>query len=339
MVRLLVGIVVVAICCGLSQGHGRLLEPPSRSSMWRSLRGGSQEFPQAPINYNDNQLFCGGRINFIYQHQKCGICGDPYQGPRNNEAGGRYAKGIITRHYTSGQTIDIGIEITANHFGYFEFRLCPNNDIHKAATQECLDQHLLTLPNADGTRYYLGGRRGTVNLKAKLPEGLTCSQCVLQWRWKTGNSYGYAPNGTYCIGCGLQEMFYGCSDISISGGSNGHVQPQITSRPVTSAPVQTPRPVIITQKPFVYTPRPTPSHPAQTMRPNNGIFFGQPIGQTNIQAGHTAGQTNPQTGHTAGQTVIRCRAINLWAGVAQLDQWCLDNCQKGNCPSAACKCN
>ncbi|XP_069102406.1 uncharacterized protein [Argopecten irradians] len=327
--NLLASILVVATVCGLSEGHGRLLEPPSRSSMWRSMRNGSPEFPNAPINYNDNQLFCGGRINFIYQHQKCGICGDPYQGPRNNEAGGRYAKGIITRHYTVGQTIDIGVEITANHHGYFEFRLCPNNDIHKRATQECLDQHLLTLENADGTRYYLGGRRGAINLKAKLPEGLTCSQCVLQWRWKTGNSYGYAANGTYCIGCGLQEMFYGCSDISISGGSSGgHVQPQVTSKPVTSAPVvQTQKPV--TQRPIYITPRPTQPKPVQTMRPNSGLFF-PPIGQTN--GGQTSGQTT-------GPTVTRCRAINLWAGVPQLDQWCLDNCAKGNCPALACSCN
>ena len=36
-----------------SEGHGRLVEPPSRSSMWRyGFR--------TPVNYDDNQLFCGG---------------------------------------------------------------------------------------------------------------------------------------------------------------------------------------------------------------------------------------------------------------------------------------
>jgi hypothetical protein len=34
-------------------GHGRLLEPPSRSSMWRA---GFQN----PTNYDDNALNCGG---------------------------------------------------------------------------------------------------------------------------------------------------------------------------------------------------------------------------------------------------------------------------------------
>ena len=34
-------------------GHGRLVEPVSRASMWR------QGYPTNP-NYNDNQMFCGG---------------------------------------------------------------------------------------------------------------------------------------------------------------------------------------------------------------------------------------------------------------------------------------
>ena len=38
----------------LVAGHGRLLDPPSRASMWRV--GFS-----SPPDYQDNQLFCGGR--------------------------------------------------------------------------------------------------------------------------------------------------------------------------------------------------------------------------------------------------------------------------------------
>jgi len=34
-------------------GHGRLMDPPARNSMWRF------GFPN-PVNYNDNELFCGG---------------------------------------------------------------------------------------------------------------------------------------------------------------------------------------------------------------------------------------------------------------------------------------
>lgn len=34
-------------------GHGRLMDPPSRNAMWRF------GYPN-PVNYNDNELFCGG---------------------------------------------------------------------------------------------------------------------------------------------------------------------------------------------------------------------------------------------------------------------------------------
>lgn len=34
-------------------GHGRLMDPPARNTMWRF------GFPN-PVNYNDNELYCGG---------------------------------------------------------------------------------------------------------------------------------------------------------------------------------------------------------------------------------------------------------------------------------------
>lgn len=118
----------------LVSGHGRLMDPPARNAMWRF------GFPN-PVNYNDNELFCGGyagsiffvlnqqqffinnkfifeiKLYFIYSlyiyactvqweqnDGKCGVCGDAYNAaPRKHEAGGEYAKGIISRYYTAGQ--------------------------------------------------------------------------------------------------------------------------------------------------------------------------------------------------------------------------------------------
>lgn len=51
-----------------------------------------------------------------------------------------------------------------------------------------------------------------------LPEGLTCSQCVLQWRYVAGNNWGTCENGTEMVGCGPQEEFRACSDVSIEDG-------------------------------------------------------------------------------------------------------------------------
>lgn len=87
-------------------GHGRLMDPPARNSMWRF------GYPNA-VNYDDNELFCGGyAVQWEQNEGKCGVCGDAYQleSPRPHEAGGLYAKGIITRFYSSGQ---VGIRFGA----------------------------------------------------------------------------------------------------------------------------------------------------------------------------------------------------------------------------------
>lgn len=282
-------------------GHGRLMEPPARSSMWR--KGFN-----TPINYNDNSLFCGGFINqYGYQHGKCGVCGDPYQGPYRNEAGGIYAKGVIARHYRPGEIINVEVEITANHKGWFEFKLCPNNDVTKKVTQECLDKYLLYLPDDQGTRHMIAIRTGIHRVRVKLPDGLTCSQCVLQWKYHTGNSYGVDPNGKGCVGCGNQEEFYGCSDISIGTGS-GSV---MTQPPPT------------TQRPFIY--RPTQG-PVIVVRPTQAPVV-QPTQAPFVQPTQKPIQT------------LRCHAINNWAGIPYLEKWCNDRCKTGSCPVNACACD
>jgi hypothetical protein len=47
-----VALVVLLMAIGTHQ-HGHLMEPVNRSSMWR--RG----YP-TPVNYQDNEVFCGG---------------------------------------------------------------------------------------------------------------------------------------------------------------------------------------------------------------------------------------------------------------------------------------
>ncbi|WAR18884.1 hypothetical protein MAR_000722 [Mya arenaria] len=192
------------------RGHGRLLEPPGRSSAWRF------NFP-VPHNTMDHQLNCkgygiGGR---------CGVCGDPYEGPYENEAGGKYARGIIVQNYTQGQRIRVTIEITVNHGGYSEFRICPNNDVTKRVTQDCMDHYLLMTPFGE-TRYMHAPNGDPAGLGEKhidllLPPGLTCTQCVLQWIWTGDSNNNCWLNSTCCteVGCGPQEHFYGCADVSV----------------------------------------------------------------------------------------------------------------------------
>ncbi|CAG2234739.1 unnamed protein product [Mytilus edulis] len=172
--------------------HGYLLWPPNRSSLWRYGYN-------TTINYNDNALYCGGR-NFLEESNgKCGVCGDPYEGPRKHEAGGIYASGIIAAKYPSNtKTITVTVLLTVNHLGYFDFRLCPHNDPTVPVAQRCLDKHLLSIE-----------------------EGSIKHRKMRFYPKERKNSWGMNPNGTSCKGCGLQEEFYNCADLSIGGDEHG----------------------------------------------------------------------------------------------------------------------
>ncbi|GIY67667.1 hypothetical protein CDAR_109521, partial [Caerostris darwini] len=160
--------------------HARLMEPPSRSSMWRHGY-------DTPKNYDDDGLYCGGmRTQWKVNGGKCGVCGDPWhlEVPRPNENGGKYGNGIIVRTYKRGQIIPAIVDITANHRGYFEFRICANKNRKKEVTQDCLDQNVLTIINSTSTQYHVGNHgRSRVTLALQLPKGFTCKYCVFQWTY------------------------------------------------------------------------------------------------------------------------------------------------------------
>ena len=67
-------------------------------------------------------------------------------------------------------------------------------------------------------------------MRLKLPDGVSCWQCILQWTYVAGNNWGIGPQTPDyatpdCIsgtegknGCGVQETFRGCADICIGMG-------------------------------------------------------------------------------------------------------------------------
>ncbi|CAG0925203.1 unnamed protein product [Notodromas monacha] len=121
-----------------TQGHGRLTEPPSRATMWRY--GWDN-----PVDYDDAQSFCGGfQVQWNQNEGRCGICGDAFNEstPRTHEVNGIYANGIIVDSYTVGAIVNVQVEITVNHKGYFQFRMCSyaedGEDVE--VSQECLDR-------------------------------------------------------------------------------------------------------------------------------------------------------------------------------------------------------
>jgi len=198
-------------------GHGRLVDPASRTSAWRFGFG-------TPVHYNDHEMFCGG---FAVQHQvnggKCGICGDAWNGVRNSELpDGLYAKNLkITKTYSAGQEFTIKVDLTQVHRGYFQFKLCAATTMAREVTQECLDQHTLQILNSPdgvrGNKYDIGnGGTRMYEVRARLPAGMRCNRCLLQWTYTAGNNWGWCPDGTGKLGCGPQEHFRGCADVTIN---------------------------------------------------------------------------------------------------------------------------
>lgn len=93
-------------------GHGRLIEPPSRSSAFRYGFA-------TPPNFNDHELYCGGFERHQQNNGKCGECGDAWDlpEPRPHEYGGKWGQGIVVRRYKMNLEIVIRVELTVSHMG------------------------------------------------------------------------------------------------------------------------------------------------------------------------------------------------------------------------------
>ncbi|CAG5134367.1 unnamed protein product [Candidula unifasciata] len=279
-----------------THGHGRLLKPPSRMSGY--LAG----LPM-PVNYNDHEMNCGGRkVQWDQSGGKCGICGEPWPGPKNYER----PSGVMAQHqirtatYLENAVIIIRLQITVSHRGWHEFRIC---NVARSggveATQACLDRTLLADENMQ-TRFSKGTTStGFFDFHLVLPAGLTCDHCVIQWKWKCGNDWGCdKPSNNSapacCVGCGeRQEEFYGCSDVTINPRNSRYTTtpktvPTTTARQITTwRYTTTTRPTARTtwRYPYITTTRPTArttwrypyttptttrrpiTYPAYTMRP------------------------------------------------------------------------
>lgn len=288
------------------------------------------------------QMFCGGK-----QHQyetnggKCGVCGDPYDAPqpRDNEGGGKYSSGIISKCFEkTASVIEVKVQLTANHLGYFEFRLCEHNDPFTPVTQECLDEHVLSLPDDEGSRYYIGPELGEYTVQLQLPENVQCSQCVLQWKYNTGNSWGC--EGDSCgLGYGEQEQFYGCSDVSILDSCENFDHYQylhgntVTPKPTTLTPSSnmtssTSSPVSTTTKPATTSqPSSTTSKPFSTTA--------QPSSTTSTPRPTTSSASTTQKPVSYGE----CYPNSLFTDeTEEFNQICTFACSKNVCLSFYCDC-
>ncbi|KAL4435574.1 hypothetical protein ABPG77_002537 [Micractinium sp. CCAP 211/92] len=233
--RLLPGATTLALalaCAALAllpraSAHGFVAEPAARN-----LVRNWQYCPHCVNSGGPWVVSKGGKLT--WPAYSAPVCGD-----RDLEQAG-----APVARYTAGGDIDITLFITALHGGRHQFRLCPSEDV----TEACLDQNMLE--RADGSGPYswtpvnggsAPGAKWRKDVKAgqggqsytwryRLPKGVTCKRCVLQWFWTTANScrvpgapswIGSDPGMLSCTQQGpYPETFINCADISISGGSS-----------------------------------------------------------------------------------------------------------------------
>ncbi|CAG7717581.1 unnamed protein product [Allacma fusca] len=199
---------VFTVTIALTLGHVRIRSPPNRSSLWRDPA--FQQY-NPPANYDDDGLYCG-RVHQWPVDNRCGVCGDPVTDPvpRPNENGGTFGRGIIAGRYAPGEIIPLSVEFTISHIGFFEVQVCdqlPETDscFRKLKFGDGSERYTLTPPE----------RPIWINTTVVLPLDIKCQQCTLRLHYRAGNNWGDCGDGTEGMGCGLQETFRSCVDISV----------------------------------------------------------------------------------------------------------------------------
>ena len=303
-------LVVVKVMIALALGHGRMMDPAGRNSAWRV-------FPDRPKQFTDNELNCGGFSTQWNKHGgKCGVCGDEYNttNPKYVHPGLFASDDFTTKTYIEGKTIQVTIDITSNHQGYFLFTVGELQS--RPITQEQLT-HVLLQSNGSNTWQLHSSENGEYLIELVLPNGLTCDHCVLQWWWTVGNNWGCNEEGNCGVGLGKeQETFVNCADIKIipSGG-----------------------PVPTKEKPRTENP----SSSTTTASPPKVPSTGSPQ-KSSIQSPSTEGPSTEGpslTLITTASSTGECKSAGEYAGQPGMDQWCVTNCAAGYCPASHCDCN
>ncbi|KAK7480499.1 hypothetical protein BaRGS_00028233, partial [Batillaria attramentaria] len=197
-------------------GQGRLQMPLGRSSIWRAG-------VDTPQNFDDHMLECGGLWYKMKRGNMCGMCGDPVDKPRQNEAGGKYDTGMMAASFRPGERAQLKVLMMSNHGGFMEFKMCPS----KPATQECFDRNPIQMADGSGSRWYLPkAAQGVMTINVIIPS-MTCQNCVMQWTYTGSTEWGMDAQGNECEGCGPQYELRNCADVAIMPGGQAQIDPAI----------------------------------------------------------------------------------------------------------------
>lgn len=136
--------------------------------------------------------------------------------PRPHETGGYMVVNKTVKNYFPGSTMDVMIDLDTNHGGYFTFELCRRDSFDVIESESCFER-LKFVDGFDKMRLHNDhSDKGLKSLSLLMPEDLReCRACILRWNYRAGNNWGTCQDGTEGMGCGPQELYRNCADISI----------------------------------------------------------------------------------------------------------------------------
>jgi hypothetical protein len=201
-------VAALATMATAASGHGYLAVPAARN-----VQHNSDYCPQC--------LNAGGPWT-VYSRghpARYGACGDPWNGPKHHERGGKYATPVrVAARYRAGQTFTARVVLTANHYGRWSLRLCP--DASRAVYGTTCFKHLLARADGKGPYVPVLGSRNAYSVRFRLPRGVRCKNCVMRWYYETGNSCSppgmNRPGLDSCARSTNGEIFMNCADVSIA---------------------------------------------------------------------------------------------------------------------------
>ncbi|GAB4820348.1 hypothetical protein N2152v2_007394 [Parachlorella kessleri] len=250
--------------------------------------------------------------NVIQDNGDAGSCtsGGPYEVSGHNTltwpagnrdvCGGSFTPTAPMKTYAAGSVITISLLLTAQHGGRHMFRLCDRT----SADEACLAANVLQRADGQGpftwtptepakgnsipaSAYSQGSVQGgsdaydgeIYSMQYRLPAGVTCSACTLQWWWTTANSCSLPGNPFGDNGMDActtpqpgpyPEEFTNCAEVAITGaGGVAPAQPAPATTPaVQPTPVEQPEPTrtptpAAPATPTVPAAKPTHAHPTQ----------------------------------------------------------------------------
>ena len=73
--------------------------------------------------------------------------------------------------------------------GFFTFAICPHNDVRTRPSRACFAQHPLQVKEPGRlSTYHATLGNGVKRMRVVLPGNMTCSQCILQYTYTSGES-------------------------------------------------------------------------------------------------------------------------------------------------------